>query len=46
MYDPLMFMPISEHDRAETEIIRPSKTYWQDVRSRLRRDKLAMFGLS
>lgn len=46
MYDPLMFMPISEHDRAETEIIRTSKTYWQDVRSRLRRDKLAMFGLA
>ena len=45
MYDAAMFAPISFEDRAGAEIIKPSKSYWQDVWTRLRRDPLAMLGL-
>ena len=46
MYDPSMFVPVSFEDRAGAEIIRPSKSYWQDVWARLRRDPLAVFGIA
>ena len=42
MYD---FMPLTREERFESEIIRPSRNYWQDAWSRLKRDKLALFGL-
>ena len=45
MYDAAMFAPISFEDRKGAEIIKPSKSYWLDVWSRLRRDPLAMLGL-
>ena len=45
MYDPSMFEPLSLSERIEAEIPRPSKSYWQDVWTRLKHDKLAMFGL-
>ena len=45
MYDASMFLPLTQDDRAESEIIRASKSYWQDVWSRLKKDPLAMLGL-
>ena len=44
MYNPLMFEPINPKDRINAEVSAPSKSYWQDVYSRLRKDPLAVFG--
>ena len=44
MYTPLMFEPINPKDRINAEVSAPSKSYWQDVYSRLRKDPLAVFG--
>ena len=45
MYNPEMFTPLSAEEKAHAEVMRPSRTYWQDVRARLLRDPLAVFGL-
>jgi len=42
-----LFSPLGPNDREGTETIaRPSRTYWQDAWTRLRRDPLAMIGLA
>ena len=46
MYNPEMFMPLPPDEKAAAEVMRPSRTYWQDVRARLFRDPLAVFGLA
>ena len=46
MYNPEMFMPLPADEKAAAEVMRPSRTYWQDVRARLFRDPLAVFGLA
>ena len=46
MYDPEMFMPLPAEERRRAESVRPSRTYWQDVRSRLVHDPLAVLGLT
>ena len=46
MYNPEMFMPLPADEKAAAEVMRPSRTYWQDVRTRLMRDPLAVFGLA
>ena len=46
MYDPEMFEPLSPEERADAEVVRPSRTYWQDVCGRLVRDPLAVLGLA
>lgn len=46
MYDAEMFLPLSREEKADVEELRPSRTYWQDVRERLMRDKLALLGLA
>lgn len=45
MYDPAMFEPLLLEERAGAEPQRASVSYWQDVRRRLFRDPLAVFGL-
>ena len=45
MYDPELFLPLPDDERDTAEILRPSRTYWQDVRSRLVKDPLAVLGL-
>ncbi len=45
MYPPEMFTPLPAEEKAHAEVMRPSRTYWQDVRARLMRDPLAVFGL-
>lgn len=45
MYNPEMFTPLPAEEKAHAEVMRPSRTYWQDVRARLLRDPLAVFGL-
>lgn len=45
MYDPAMFEPLLLEERAGAEKVRASLSYWQDVRRRLFRDPLAVFGL-
>jgi len=40
-----MFAPLTLSEKAGAEQGRPSKSYWQDVCSRLVRDPLAIFGL-
>lgn len=45
MYNPEMFTPLPQESREAAEVMRPSRTYWQDVRARLRRDPLAVMGL-
>ena len=42
MYD---FTPLTLEERTSAEILRPSLTYWQDVWQRLKKDRLALFGL-
>ena len=44
MYPPEMFTPLPAEEKAHAEVMRPSRTYWQDVRARLMRDPLAVFG--
>ncbi len=43
--DASLFEPVSAEEKNKAEFIRPSLTYWQDAWQRLRRDKMAMFGL-
>ena len=45
MYDRAMFEPLLLEERAAAESQRASVSYWQDVRRRLFRDPLAVFGL-
>ena len=45
MYNAEEFMLLSPEERLSAETLRPSKTYWADVWSRLKEDKLAVFGL-
>lgn len=40
-----LFNRVNESDKNSEEIVRPSLTFWQDAWSRLKRNKLAMFGL-
>ncbi|MBQ7561150.1 MAG: ABC transporter permease [Synergistaceae bacterium] len=42
MYD---FTPLTLEERTSAETLRPSLTYWQDVWQRLKKDRLALFGL-
>lgn len=44
-YNPEDFLPLTPEEKSSAEIIRPSKTYWADVWSRLKTDRLAMLGL-
>lgn len=43
--DASLFEPVSPEEKNKAEFIRPSRTYWQDAWDRLKRDRLAMFGL-
>ncbi len=45
MYNAEDFTPLSDEERFTAETLRPSKTYWADVWTRLKADKLALFGL-
>lgn len=45
LYDPSLFEPLSPEEKTHSEIMRPSLTYWSDAWIRLKRDKLALFGL-
>lgn len=45
MYNAEEFTLLSPEERLSAETLRPSKTYWADVWSRLKEDKLAVFGL-
>ena len=45
MYDRAMFEPLLLEERAAAEPQKASVSYWQDVRRRLFRDPLAVFGL-
>lgn len=45
MYNAEDFLPISAEERSNAETMRPSRTYWSDVWSRLKDDRLAVFGL-
>ncbi|WP_303296667.1 ABC transporter permease [Pyramidobacter piscolens] len=40
-----LFEFVGAEEKNKAEFIRPSQTYWQDAWQRLKRDKLAMFGL-
>ncbi len=40
-----LFEPLGDAQREQERIVRPSTTYWQDVRARFKRDPLAMGGL-
>ena len=46
MYDAELFLPLSAEQKATAESVRPSKTYWQDVRARLFHDPMAVLGLT
>ena len=46
MYNAEEFLPLSAEERFSAETLRPSKTYWADVWSRLKTDRLAVFGLA
>lgn len=45
MYDPELFLPLHAEEKDSAEIMRPSRTYWQDVRARLMKDPLAVLGI-
>ena len=45
MYNAEEFTLLSPEERLSAETLRPSKTYWADVWSRLKEDKFAVFGL-
>lgn len=45
LYDPSLFEPLSPEEKMHSEIMRPSLTYWSDAWMRLKRDRLALFGL-
>ena len=40
-----VFIKLSNNEKIENDILRPSISYWQDVWIRLKQNKLAMFGL-
>ncbi|CAG7620583.1 ABC transporter permease [Paenibacillus allorhizosphaerae] len=40
-----MFQPLNKDVLGQETIVRPSQTYWQDAWRRLKKNKLAMFGL-
>ncbi|MBQ9390059.1 MAG: ABC transporter permease [Synergistaceae bacterium] len=44
-YNPEDFLPLTPEEKSSAEIMRPSKTYWADVWSRLKTDRLAVIGL-
>ena len=46
MYNAEDFLPLSDEERLTAETLRPSKSYWADAWSRLKEDKLAVFGLA
>ena len=43
--DASLFEFVGAEEKNKAEFIRPSQPYWQDAWQRLKRDKLAMFGL-
>ena len=43
--DASLFEFVSAEEKTKAEFIRPSMTYWQDAWQRLKKDKVAMFGL-
>ena len=43
--DPALFVPLPEQDKHGEEIVRKSRTYWQEVGHRLKKDRLAVAGL-
>ena len=45
LYDRALFEPLTLEEKRDAEVLRPSKSYWQDVWTRLKSDKLALFGL-
>ena len=45
LYDPSLFEPLSPEQKMNSEIMRPSLTYWSDAWQRLKHDKLALSGL-
>ena len=45
MYNHDDFLPLSAEEKSSAETLRPSKTYWADVWSRLKADRFALFGL-
>lgn len=40
-----MFERVPDSEKNLDTVVRPSETYWQDVWRRLKKNKLAMFGL-
>ncbi len=40
-----VFEKVSKEEKRGNELLRPSLTYWQDVRQRLKKDKMATVGL-
>lgn len=40
-----LYAPVCKEERMRNEFARPSISYWQDVWIRLKKDKMAMFGL-
>ena len=46
MYNAEDFLPLSAEEKSSAETLRPSRTYWADVWSRLKEDRLAIFGLA
>ncbi len=46
MYDKALFEPLTLEERIDAEVVSSSRSYWRDVWLRLRRDKLATFGLA
>lgn len=41
-----LFSPVSKEEKMKNEFVRPSISYWQDVWGRLKKDKMAILGLS
>lgn len=46
MYNAEDFLPLSDEERLTAETLRASKSYWADAWSRLKEDRLAIFGLA
>lgn len=40
-----LFEEVSKEAKKKNEFLQPSRTYWQDVWQRLKKDKMALFGL-
>lgn len=41
-----LYVPVSKEERVQNEFVRPSVSYWQDAWGRLKKDKMAMAGLT